>query len=216
MSYANAAHQRGETYGKTLAEFMGATTEGSETDMQEGTLTLLLEMAERGRAEVAAAPPRSAEEIALEMVSDPHPTWHWARIFGAEFSSATPDGIKTARRNVALLITQARADGAAAALAGQQPRDLVGRIRAMVQQKAGEWADEPDMERTKVRLDILRILRLALAHAKSCGLVDYGYVEDLRSRASSWRSYADVSANATQAADELETIVRECAPTEGT
>ena len=103
-----------------------------------------------------------------------------------------------------------------AALAGQQPRDLAGRIRALVQQKAGEWADEPDMERAKMRLDILRILRLTLAHAKSCGLVDHGYVEDLRSRASSWRSYADVSANATQAADELEAIVRECAPTEET
>lgn len=215
MSYANAAHERGDTYGKTLAEFMGSQR---EVDMQEGTLTRLLEMAERGRAEVAAAAaaPRSAAEIAREMVSDPNPTWHWARILGAEFSSATPDGIETVRRNVVLLITQARADGAAAALAGQQPRDLAGRIRALIQEYAGRWADaEPRSIERRAATGVMDDLCRALDDVRTgTGRPLTWWIELFRHPSGSMDP--TIRAHRSRAADELEAIVRERAPSEGT
>lgn len=162
----------------------------------------------------ADAPPRSAEEIAREMVSEidvamsmtgPH-IYHFS-VGGVSCAYDDPRRAK-ANRKVAIemlvaTIERSRDDGAAAALAGQQPRDLAGRIRALVQKTAGEWVDaHHDGPRSFAYQETLRWLRNAccLDHRDPSEVVGI-----LRQHV--YGENADVYASA---ADELEAIVREC------
>jgi hypothetical protein len=122
--------------------------------MQEGTLTLLLEMAERG----AAAAPRPAEEIAREMVPEPRQNALGLWEFWIKSGSSDDDAVVVEDYNakvgaeldadvvrdiIARAITQARADGAAAALAGQQPVSHV-KVTSVVGRWTGGDPDETD------------------------------------------------------------------------
>ncbi len=53
--------------------------------------------------------------------------------------------------------------------AAQQPRDLAGRIRALVQEYAGRWADtdRSDVSARDIFMEIMRALRQALCDARS-------------------------------------------------
>jgi hypothetical protein len=143
--------------------------------MQEGTLTLLLEMAERGRAEGAAAgcSATELEQIAAHIdreLASGHSVNDWAR------------GLAEGLRRRARL---------------QQPRDLAGRIREALQRimpAPHATHDGTAWEGVAVKPDGTG-LRLGLTWSR------------------------DESAQRRDAAidymvNELETIVRECAPTE--
>jgi hypothetical protein len=92
------------------------------------------------------------------------------------------------------------------ALAGapEKPRYLAGRIRALVQEYAGRWADteRSDVSRRDSIMEIMRALRQALADVRS--------VADPMHRVHQLREDAFGDALMIQAADELEAIVREC------
>jgi hypothetical protein len=90
----------------------------------------------------------------------------------------------------------------------QQPRDLAGRIRALVQEHAGRWADaHHDDARSFAYQETLRWLRNAYCteHRNPTDIVRI-----LREHA--YGAHADVYA---RAADELEAIVRECGGARG-
>jgi hypothetical protein len=173
--------------------------------MQEGTVTLLLEMAERGRAEVAAAatkPLRSAEEIAREMVYSHGPCeLDWPATIGAA---------------CAVRIVAAAIDRARAAVAGQQPRDLAGRIRALIQEYAGRWADaEPRSIERRAATGVMDDLCRALDDVRTgTGRPLTWWIELFRHPSGSMDP--TIRAHRSLAADELEAIVRERAPAERT
>jgi hypothetical protein len=188
--------------------------------MQEGTLTLLLEMADAS----AHAPPRSAEEIAREIV--PHPylvdgEWHAIASAGGRLAisvrASEADAERDADEAISILsatIAQARADGAAAALAGQQPRDLAGRIRGLIQEYAGRWADaEPRSIERRAATGVMDDLCRALDDVRTgTGRPLTWWIELFRHPGGSMDP--TIRAHRSLAADELAAIVRECAPTE--
>jgi hypothetical protein len=93
----------------------------------------------------------------------------------------------------------------AAAPLPAQPRDVAGRIRALIQAKAGEWADT-DLVDTTTRgalVEIMSVLRHALMDARA-GVVPIGRVEYMRSEL-----WIPGRLLVEKAADELEAIVRE-------
>jgi hypothetical protein len=197
-----------------------------------------------------ATPPRSAEEIAREMVPDAG----WLQLGTDGVRLASDVSVPHARTIITRLIEQIRAECAAAAqsaqpsdLAGRtwagrvrddgsaviyvgnvpvaslgapevqklanealaRPSDLAGRIREMIQTKAGEWADAVSTpEPTASALnEVLRLLTHALGRARTGGDVAE-CIENLRDIAAVSPARGSTYA---QAAEELETIVRECA-----
>jgi hypothetical protein len=95
----------------------------------------------------------------------------------------------------------------AAAPLPAQPRDVAGRIRALIQAKAGEWADT-DLVDTTTRgalVEIMSVLRHALMDARA-GVVPIGRVEYMRSEL-----WIPGRLLVEKAAGELDAIVRECA-----
>ncbi|WP_437310110.1 hypothetical protein [Sorangium sp. So ce388] len=88
----------------------------------------------------------------------------------------------------------------------EQPRDLAGRIRALVQEYAGRWADT-DLSDTTSRLalrEILDTLRLALLDARA-GILPISRVAYMCEQL-----WGPGRLLVEQAADDLERIVREC------
>lgn len=90
-------------------------------------------------------------------------------------------------------------DGASDVLLQPKPRDVAGRIRALVMQKAGEWLDAEGAARHRLD-DALDDLRFAYQRAKDG--------QDIEPVIDAMRE--GVAQN--DAADELEAIVRESAP----
>lgn len=84
---------------------------------------------------------------------------------------------------------------------GQQPRDLAGRIRALIRQKAGEWADTGD----DGMLEAIRWLRGAREEAERTGALSDAWTRTATLGGERWK-------HVRQAADELDVIVRECVP----
>jgi hypothetical protein len=194
--------------------------------MQEGTLTLLLDMAACG----SAAAPRSAEEIAREMVGidrDLDTGAYFAVISSRETDAslclednATEAGAEGSARAaesiLARLYDRGRADGAAAALAGQQPIDLAGRIRALIQEYAGRWADaEPRSIERRAATGVMDDLCRALDDVRTgTGRPLTWWIELFRHPSGSMDP--TIRAHRSLAADELDAIVRERAPAERT
>jgi hypothetical protein len=145
--------------------------------------------------------PRPAEEIAQEMVRDAG----WLQLGTDGVRLASDVSVPHARAIIASLIRRSRFEGASAALRAGQPRDLDGRIRALIQVKAGEYADAAhDGPRSFALQETMRWLRNAYAHPH--------YVDDPMRvvailRDHSYPSQVDVY---LRTADELEAIVREC------
>lgn len=170
--------------------------------MQEATLTALLGMAARGAAAVSAPElSRPAEEIARETITQRT----WLGIDDVWFSH---ESTRLARVELARIIAQARADGAAAALAGQQPRDLAGRIRALIQEYAGRWADaEPRSIERRAATGVMDDLCRALDDVRTgTGRPLTWWIELLRHPSGSMDP--TIRAHRSLAADELAAIVR--------
>lgn len=91
----------------------------------------------------------------------------------------------------------------------QQPRDLAGRIREMVHTWTETWLSTADGDDATIIRVILGELRLAHANAHQ-GFSALGHVDFLRRRARSSGGHESWVALYSRAADELETIVREC------
>jgi hypothetical protein len=87
-----------------------------------------------------------------------------------------------------------------------RPRDLAGRIRALVQEYAGRWADANDGESDEVLRSLVEHLVQAVSAARN-GRPIALLIHAMRSTyaRSSWAGRAFDGA-----ADELEAIVREC------
>jgi hypothetical protein len=183
--------------------------------MQEGTVTLLLEMAERGRAAPAAAPALTVVGRVIEVGGgkvyvDSPPNCPGEEGLGVPATS------EAERAYAAMLLV----DGAvritiepvSAALAGQQPRDLAGRIRALIQEYAGRWADaEPRSIERRAATGVMDDLCRALDDVRTgTGRPLTWWIELFRHPSGSMDP--TIRAHRSLAADELETIVRECAP----
>jgi hypothetical protein len=201
-----------------------------------------------------ASTPRPAEEIAREMVPEPRhlQSRGWiSTVCGYEIGMA-PSSADQIRSDIARAIEQARADGVAAAVAGQQPRDpaprlrcacdhrddnacslredyfgasegcacdchrpdapqprdLAGRIRALLMRKAGEWATETRVGVSDELHDVMNMLRLVI-HRNSSVAAAEACVDEMRKRARTFRFFP-AGETLKAAADQLEAIVREC------
>ena len=88
-----------------------------------------------------------------------------------------------------------------------QSRDLAGRIRALVQEYAGRWADTETADTTvrSTLMDIMQVMRLALFDARS-GVIPARRVNYMREH-----MWIPGRTLVEQAADELDAIARECA-----
>jgi hypothetical protein len=108
----------------------------------------------------------------------------------------------------------ARAYLDAAALVGQQPPDVAGRIRALIQEYAGRWADaEPRSIERRAATGVMDDLCRALDDARTgTGRPLTWWIELFRHPGGSMDPM--IRAHRSLAAAELEAIVRECAPTE--
>jgi cell division septum initiation protein DivIVA len=165
----------------------------------------------------AAKALRSAEEIAREMVSEPvsvdfpNGFCDWSGEIASERAwFMTKDdafvSLDAIRLGIQLAITQARADGAAA-LAGQRIRDLAGRIRGLAQEYAGRYVDAATEDDVASYRTAMQHLRWAYRIAVKGVEVDQRMRERIeKMRDDTYGPDDPVS----KAADELESIVREC------
>lgn len=87
----------------------------------------------------------------------------------------------------------------------EQPRDLAGRIRALVQEYAGRYADADNLAEVDALQEALESLQWA-AHSVRVGTPLTKWIEGLRERAHE-STHSDVL---LRVADDLERIVREC------
>lgn len=105
----------------------------------------------------------------------------------------------------------------AAERARQQPRDLAGRIRALIQECAGRCAAADRAAADCADDDVMESLDVANANAHVFRTL-MNMNRAMRFSAEHWRARASgathmsVASVYNQAADELEAIVRECAP----
>lgn len=106
----------------------------------------------------------------------------------------------------------------AACYLGEDPparRDIAGRIRALVQEYAGRWADETDAGTADAYEEVVRTLRACVASLRDGTPGSVRAAADVLRAESEIpgrysRSSAAAAAPLAQAADELEAIVREC------
>jgi hypothetical protein len=163
--------------------------------MQERTLTMLLEMGER--ASGAQGPLRSAEEVARELES-------MAQAAGAE-ADRPQTALEDSMYQSGLQFAYEDSAQGVRAFAAQQPRDSAGRIRALIQEYAGRWADTSGEEAAAFR-EVMKHLRVVLKAARA-GEGMSVYIENLREDEDYSMVYLSIF---RRAADELDAIVREC------
>lgn len=145
-------------------------------------------------------PMRPAEDIAREMLAHDEILCTASDWYRGRLETKTASAISIARE-----------EGAAAALSGQQPPDLAGRIRALSMRWFNAWASLGTLDHaTDAALrQCLDLLRGAERHARGC--------PDQRSateRVTDLRFWADAANEVTRpvfakVADELEAIVRD-------
>lgn len=187
-------------------------------------------MAIEPAASPAPTPLRPAEEVAREMVREPEGrdilgAVDWTVSVGVEPDQSVlyfaakgfaQEASECLRREFASAITRAREEGAATALVGQQPRDLAGRIRAALLRWTEAWASLGELDlradaAMQICLKSLRKLYRATRGSTDAQAI-MAQVAGLREMSDSGTVAAYVLL--VQLADELEAIVRECAPEE--
>lgn len=170
----------------------------------------------------APAPSRSADDIANALVHvaadadqqawvelaemrDPGFTRRWTT-----YAPSSPAWSRVAHLRVAGGIERSRTDGAAAAHQAAQPRDLAGRIRALIQEYAGRWADsarlpESRLLRVEACMHAMRWLWHALRRLESDGASPEDRITELRE----YTGDDIVATTMRELADELEAVVRD-------
>lgn len=155
---------------------------------------------------------RSAEEIAREMVVriDWERRNRLVKLYDGNVyvhvELASDGEIDDLQALLARVIKRARADGAAGALAAQQPRDLASRIRALYSEYADRLLEERGDNATVLGA-IMNRLKYAMHDARR-GESMTTHIDSLRTAARCHlRSWSEI---VLHVADDLERIVREC------
>jgi hypothetical protein len=87
-----------------------------------------------------------------------------------------------------------------------QPSDLAGRIRALVQEYAGRWADNINRDESNALSRAMGLLRRAIRAARD-GESVWPFIARMRAGQERWNSYGII---VLKAADELEAVVQAC------
>lgn len=178
----------------------------------------------RVTVEPAAAPVsetlRPVEQVAADMFGESRhrQSRGWITpLFGFELQMA-PATAECIRGSIATALLQARMDGAKAQLDwsnecdDEQPSSIDGRIRALIDLHVTRWLEASGDDATilSVVLDALKVAHATAVRGRTV-LQDAGALRIMaRGVNAEWNEIY------SRAADELEAIVRECAPSEGT